>query len=46
MMCVVSGDPSVLVWLVLVRELGKERKIEEIVNVSVSTWYHDLNDCL
>ena len=31
---------SVLVWLVLVRESGKERKRGEIVNVPVSTWYH------
>ena len=42
--CVVDRDPRVLVWLVLIREFIKERKMGEIVNVSVSTWYHYPND--
>ena len=46
MVCVDGGDPIVLVWLVLAREFRKERKMGEIVDVSVSTWYHGPNDCI
>ena len=44
MVCVVGV--RVLVWLVLVGEFRKERKMGEIVNESASTWYHGPNDCI
>ena len=44
--CVVDGDSRVLVWLVLVREFRKERKMGEIVGVSVSTWYRGPNNSI
>ena len=39
-------DGCNLVWMVLVREFGKERKNGETVNVFLSTWYHGPNDCM
>ena len=36
----------VLVWLVLVRQFGRERKIREIVNVSAFTCYRGPNECI
>ena len=37
---------NVLVWLALMRECGKERRMGEIVNVSASIWHHGPNDCI